>query len=174
VKLVVLAGLPGTGKSAIARPLAERLGGPVLDKDGVRSALFAPGDVEYSREQDDVVMACIFRVAAFHAQRGKVPAVVLDGRTYSRTEQVTELRAEAAHMGAALVLIECVAAPEVARARLERDARAGAHPAANRGVELYERLRAEAQPIEGAHLVLATDARSPAELVEEVLAQLGA
>jgi predicted kinase len=75
---------------------------------------------------------------------------------------------------AALVLIECVAAPEVARARLERDARAGAHPAANRGVELYERLRAEAQPIEGAHLVLATDARSPAELVEEVLAQLGA
>jgi predicted kinase len=173
VKLVVLAGFPGTGKSAIARPLAARLGAPLLDKDAVRAALFAPGEVEYSRAQDDVVMACIFRVAAFHAQRGRVPAVVLDGRTYARREQVESLRAEAARMGATLVLIECVAAPEVARARLEHDARAGAHPAADRTAELHDRLRAEAQPIEGAHLVLATDARTPAQLVDAILAHMG-
>jgi predicted kinase len=173
VKLVVLAGLPGTGKSTLARPLAARLGAPLLDKDRVRAALFAPADVEYSREQDDVVMACVLRVAAFHARRGRVPAVVLDGRTYSRRGQVEELRTEAARMGAALALIECVAGPAVVHARLERDARSHAHPAADRTVELYERLRAEAQPIEGEKLVLATDARSPAELVDAILEYVG-
>jgi adenylylsulfate kinase-like enzyme len=52
---VLLAGLPATGKSTLARALAERLeGAAVLDKDRVRAALF-PGDmVDYTTEQDEL------------------------------------------------------------------------------------------------------------------------
>jgi predicted kinase len=38
--LVIMAGLPGTGKSTISRVLAAEVGGLVLDKDNVRAALF--------------------------------------------------------------------------------------------------------------------------------------
>jgi predicted kinase len=162
MKLIALAGLPGTGKSTLAGELARRLGAPLLDKDRVRAALFAPEEIEYSREQDDLVMDCIHRAVEFHARRGRVPAVVLDGRTYSRRAQVDELRALAARLRTPLVLIECSAQPAVVRARLERDARAGEHLAGNRSFELHERLRAEAEPIDGPKLLLATDlARLP-------------
>lgn len=165
MKLVALAGLPGSGKSTLARALAAALRAPLLDKDRVRAALFAPEEIEYSREQDDLVLACIHRVVAFHAQRARVPAVVLDGRTYSRAEQVTELRALAARLGAPLALIECTAAPATLRERLARDAREGTHPAANRSFEMVEALRASAEPLTGRRLVLATDAQPLDELV---------
>jgi predicted kinase len=169
LKLVVLAGLPGTGKSTVARELARRLGAPLLDKDRVRAALFAPAEIEYGREQDDLVMSCIHRAVEFHAGRGRVPAVVLDGRTYSRRDQVEELRGLAARLGTPLALIECSAAPELVRARLQRDAALGSHPAGNRSFELHERLRAGADPIEGPKLVLATDERPLAALVDAAL-----
>jgi predicted kinase len=174
LRLLALAGLPGTGKSTLARELARRLGAPLLDKDRVRAALFAPEEIEYSREQDDLVMECIWRALEFHARRGNAECAVLDGRTYSRRAQVEELRRRAARLGARLTLIECVAAPETARARLARDARAGGHPAGNRSVELYESLSAAAEPIEGPKLVLATDARPLAALLDAVLAHVEA
>ncbi|NOT28910.1 MAG: ATP-binding protein [Planctomycetes bacterium] len=172
LRIIAVAGLPGTGKSTLARELARRLGAPLLDKDRVRAALFAPQEIEYSREQDDLVLECVWRALEFHARRGRVESVVLDGRTYSRRVQVEELRSNAARLGARLTLVECVAAPEVVRARLERDARTGSHPAGNRSVELYERLRASAEPIEGPRLVLATDARPLAALVVAALEHL--
>jgi len=170
MRIFALAGLPGTGKSALARELATRLGAPLLDKDRVRAALFAPGEIEYSREQDDLVIECVYRAVEFHARRGAA-AVVLDGRTYTRREQVEALLALARRTGSELVLVECVAEAAVVRARLERDARAGTHPARNRSVELYERLRREAEPIAGEKLVLSTDGTSPEDLATRVLDQ---
>lgn len=173
MRVIALAGLPGTGKSTLARELARQLGAPLLDKDRVRAALFAPGEIEYSREQDDLVMECIWSALEFHGRRG-VEVVVLDGRTYSRRAQVDELRRQAARLGARLALIECVAAPETVHARLTRDAAAGTHPAGNRTLELYERLSAEAEPIAGSKLVLATDTRPLAALVSAALAHVDA
>ncbi len=171
MKIVALAGLPGTGKSTLAKLLAERLGAPLLDKDRARAALFAPEEIEYSREQDDLVVACLYHVVEFHARRGRVPAVVLDGRTYSKRTQVEGLRQLAGRAGATLCLIECTAPAEVARARLERER--GTHPAANRDAELYDRLSLSAEPIPEPKLVLDTSRATPRALAEAVLAHLG-
>jgi predicted kinase len=62
--IVIMAGLPGTGKSTLAQVLAARLSGRVISKDSVRHALFSEAEIEYSTEQDDFVMQVMLRTAA--------------------------------------------------------------------------------------------------------------
>lgn len=172
MKLLAFAGLPGSGKSTLARALAAELGAPLLDKDEWRARRFAPEEIEYSRAQDDLVMAAIHAEVEALAARG-AEAVVLDGRTYSRRAQVEALRALAARVGAELVLIECVCALAVAAERVARDRARGTHPAANRGPELLARLAAEAEPITGPKFVLETGSETPETLLARLRAHLG-
>ncbi len=167
--LIAMAGLPASGKSAVARPLAAALPALLLDKDAVRVDLFGE-HVDYRREQNDLVVDITYRVGAYVLGRNPTAAVLLDGRTYSRRYQVVALEAAAREAATPLRLIECVCSPESAIARLERDAaRPGAHPAADRDVALYLASRAAAEPVERPRLVLDTDAHTPAQAVELAL-----
>jgi cytidylate kinase len=62
--LLIFAGLPGTGKSTLARALAPRLNATILDKDLVREAMFGPDRITFTTEQDDVVIDTMLRSAA--------------------------------------------------------------------------------------------------------------
>ena len=55
------------------------------------------------------------------------------------------------------MIIECVCGNETARLRLERDAAAGGHPAANRSYDLYLTIQARFEPIRKPKLVIDTD-----------------
>jgi predicted kinase len=170
--IVMLAGLPGTGKSTLARALAERLSGAVLDKDVIRAALFAPALVEYSQEQDDFVQEVMLQTAAWLLARNPSMTVLLDGRTYSRRYQRDRVRGFCAEIGAEWAMIECVCAEATAVRRLAEDAARGTHPAANRTPELYFAVREAWEPIEEARVVVDTDA--PLErCLEQALESVG-
>lgn len=154
--VLILAGLPGTGKSTLARALAERTGGAVLDKDVIRAALFG-ARVEYTQEQDDFVQEVMLRTAAWLLAKHPGMTVLLDGRTFSRRYQRERAMAACAEMGAEWRMIECVCAEETAVRRLAEDAARGEHPAKNRGPELYGRVRETWEEIEGERLVVRTD-----------------
>ena len=62
-RFVIMAGLPGTGKTALAEALSKRLGGIVLSKDKVRAALFPPGAISYSGGQNDFCMSVLLMAA---------------------------------------------------------------------------------------------------------------
>jgi predicted kinase len=81
--LILMAGLPGTGKSTLARALAADLGGTILNKDEIRAALFTPRDVEYSSEQDEFCMRVMLKVAGYLFRKDPGRKVFLDGRTFS-------------------------------------------------------------------------------------------
>ncbi|HUR55290.1 MAG TPA: ATP-binding protein [Gemmataceae bacterium] len=154
--LIVLAGLPGTGKSTLAARLAVELGGVVLSKDTVRAALFPPTVLDYSREQDDIAMNAVFAAAERILTADPARAVLLDGRTFSKPYQVADALALAARVRQPLCVLECVCADEIAEARLAKDHAAGTHPAGNRTPDLYARAKAVATPLTVPRLTLDT------------------
>jgi adenylylsulfate kinase len=166
--LIAMAGLPGTGKSTLARALAASIDAHVLDKDVVRAALFGPDRVEYSRAQDDHCVRTIYDTIEHLRERGRERFVILDGRTHSRRDQVGALVDFATSRAMPWCLIECVCAEEIALERLAR----GAHLARNRTPTLYRELERNADPIEIERLVVDTGAGTVEDSVERVLAHL--
>jgi predicted kinase len=144
VPAVLLAGLPGTGKSTLAAGLAQHFSGHVLNKDVIRQAIFGPSHVAYSAQQDDLVHT--FMVEAAHSLWHTHPAlwVFFDGRTYSR----------AIHRAAVPphFTLLCTASEAQIRQRLQAP-----HPAANRNWQLYEKVRRHFEPITEPHCIIDTD-----------------
>ena len=95
---VLFAGLPGTGKSTLARALAERMPAVVLDKDRVRGALFPGALTDYSAEQDRVCMRAMLDAAAYLTERRRVEYIFFDGRTFSTKAQIDEVLLAAAKL----------------------------------------------------------------------------
>ena len=166
--LILMVGLPGTGKSTLSRALAERFGGFVIDKDVIRPALFGPTQIEYTVEQDDFCQQVMLGAAEYLLKRKPKLRVFLDGRPFSRQYQREDVRSAATRFDTPLAVIECVASETTALARIRQDFESGSHLAANRTVELYfEKKRDfEREPLSGARLTISSD-----QELEESIAQ---
>lgn len=157
--IVLMAGLPGAGKSTLARALTAHCDGVVLDKDEIRRILFPPAYLEYSAVQDDFCQSLMFETAAYLLARHPNLRVFLDGRTFSRAYQLQNALTAATRLSTPWRIIECVCDEETARLRLEQTR--ASHPAKNRTFELYKKLQAGFEPIPTPKLVVNTD--SPLE-----------
>jgi len=164
-----MAGLPASGKSALARQLANHLNAVLLDKDQVRDFLFKDA-VDYEREQDDLCVDVMYKVASYHLTVRPNKPVILDGRSYSRQYQVDAVKQAAIGVNAALYIIECVCTPEVARLRLESDKHT--HLAKNRNFAMYQKSRATADRITEPKLVLDTENNTEEECLRLALTYL--
>jgi predicted kinase len=152
--IVVMAGLPGTGKSTLARALAAELGGVVLSKDLLRAVLFPEAFVEYCAEQDDFCQDLMLRTAQYLINRHPDLTVLLDGRTFSKTYQIENAIETARRLNTQWRIIECVCSEETAQQRIESD---HTHPARNRTFDLYTAVRSQFEPIILPKLVVDTD-----------------
>ena len=63
--IVLMAGLPGTGKSTLARELAAQTSGRVLSKDEIRHAIFLP-------ERNRILLGARRFLHAHHARNGRI------------------------------------------------------------------------------------------------------
>jgi len=155
--IVLMAGLPGTGKTTLARELAARTSGRVLSKDEFRHAIFSPDEIEYSSAQDDFFLGIMLETAGFLLGRNSARAIFLDGRPFSRRYQIENVLAAAASLHQPWRILECVCSEETARCRLEADAAGGAHSAGNRDYSLYLAVKARFEAITLPKTVIDTD-----------------
>lgn len=137
--LVAIGGLPGVGKSTLARALAEAAGFEVIRTDAVRKQA---GAVSYAQQaKDDVYAACLGLAedALFHGKR-----VILDAGFWHRSHRdaVFDL---ARRLGVPCLFLGCEADPAVVRARLQ--ARTG--DASDADVHIYEQALREWEPDQG-------------------------
>lgn len=169
--IVLMAGLPGTGKTTLARELAARTGGRVIGKDEIRHALFCADEIEYSSRQDDFCLEVMLETAGYLLQRDRSRFIFLDGRTFSRRYQIENAVNAAAGLRQDWRILECVCDEGVARRRLEKDFAEGAHPAENRNFKMYLEVRARFEAITLPGTVI--DTGQPLDVcVEQALAAL--
>lgn len=150
--LIVMSGLPGSGKSTLAQALAPRLPATILNKDSARAALFPSSDITYTSHQDDFVVHILLQVAEFYFEQDPQRKVILDGRTFYRQYQVTQVLDFCRLHERPVAFIACTCPDEIACERLKSAQRSGEHPAADRNYELYQRMKVQSEPLEIPHL----------------------
>jgi predicted kinase len=155
--LVMMAGLPGSGKTTLARELAGRVSGTVLNKDSIRGVLFSERDVEYSVRQDEFIMEIMLQTAAYLFSQDPGRIIFLDGRPFSKASQIDRVKQFAANHQQPWRILECICSEESARQRLRSQAASGEHPAGNRDFNLYVALRNHFEPITSSKTVINTD-----------------
>ncbi|WP_425616687.1 AAA family ATPase [Anatilimnocola sp. NA78] len=126
--LLVVGGLPGTGKSTLALQLAAELGAELLRTDVIRQELFAehsPQTIDsgvYRQElRDQVYTEMLLRTKYLLQNRG---SVVLDG-TFRYSAVLDAARHLAHSTGARFLAIECTCPVPVAKARIVQRLDAG-------------------------------------------------
>jgi predicted kinase len=146
--LVMLCGLPGTGKSTLARQLAHRLPAVVVESDQVRHRLFAPP--VYDAEESQRVHQVCHILMGWHLRR--YYHVVYDATNLYERHRVLAYRLAARH-GAQLVVAEVTASDDVVRERLA-PRKCEAYSQAD--WQVYLRMRRGTEPIQHQHITLDT------------------
>ena len=169
--LILMVGLPGTGKSTLCRALVERFGGFVIDKDVIRPALFGPSQVEYTVEQDDFCHDVMLETAEYLLTRNPKLRVGLDGRPFSRQDQRARGQAAAERIDTPLAVVECIAGERTALARIARYIESRSHLAANRTAELYHEKKRdfEREPLAGPRVTISSEQELEASIREAEL-----
>ncbi len=150
--LVLISGLPGTGKSFLARKIAERLPSVIVESDSVRQALFPVPT--YSGPES----MWVHRVA--HAVIERLLAtghrVIYDATNLIEWHRQKIYRL-AEQQGARLVIVQAVAPDEIVRRRLQQRLESpGPGDISRADWQVFERLKKQIDPIGRPHFVVDT------------------
>jgi hypothetical protein len=175
-RLILVGGLPGSGKSTVARALAERIGAACLSSDVLRKELAGtdPGARLPAAVGTGIYTAAMsaltYRELLLQAERllraGR--SVVLDA-TFGRASGRRRAAALSRAVGGTLVQAECRCPATDARARLASRSRPGYAGASDAGWEVYRSMRRTFEPF-GPGAVLVDTTRD----LEECLAKIAA
>ena len=166
-RLVVLTGLPGSGKSTVAEALSRHLALPVFSVDPIEAAMWRGG---LPRDQTGIAAYVIAQtLAEEHLRLGH--SVIVDAVNPVEAPRAAWRRL-AAEYRADLKIIECVCADQaIHRRRIEARVRNIEGMAEVRWARVEQR-RAEYQAWTDARLTLDTSAHSPEALLAEAIRYL--
>jgi len=163
--LVVVSGLPGTGKTYFSQKLAARLPFVILESDAVRKTLF-PRPV-YTPVEHYLVFRAIHGLIAQLLKRG-IP-VILDATSLSEGDR-EPLYAMAEKAGARLVLVQMRAPEELVKQRLTQRSADGKN-LSDADWAVYQMLAPKQEPMRRKHYVADTS-RDISPVIDRVVKEI--
>jgi predicted kinase len=148
--LVLVCGLPATGKSTVSRNIARNLKATALSTDIIRKQLFRRPT--YTNEEKRLIYKVMLLVTEYLLRSDR--NVVLDGTFYKRglRQQVYDV---SKRTGAKLAIVECRTSGNNIKRRMGRRAKRKNDPS-DADYEVYKKIKQDFEPIQRKHLVLDT------------------
>ncbi|MEZ5462733.1 MAG: AAA family ATPase [Dokdonella sp.] len=151
--VIAVMGLPGAGKSVVARAIEDQLGLRRVCRDRIRAAMFPR--CNYSFIEKRAAYRSLLLALEINCMLGA--GSVIDGMTFSRRSELDRVAEVAAKHGIVTIplLVECP--PDLARERVARDLASNSHIAQDRTPEtVNDVLTRRDPPPEGTLVVDAT------------------
>ncbi|MGI0006381.1 MAG: AAA family ATPase [Nitrosotalea sp.] len=145
--LVIICGLPGVGKTTLAKSLAPLIDGQVLSTDRIRKELF-PSPTYSQLEQREVFDAMI---SAAKNLTDVGTNCILDA-TFNREQSRIEVKNKLGLVDNQFHVIECVCQEDIAISRLE----SRKNDYSDATVEVYQKMKIIREPVKVEHLTLNT------------------
>jgi predicted kinase len=148
--LVLVCGLPATGKSTVSRNIARHLKATALSTDIIRKKLFKKPT--YTNEEKKLVYKAMLLVTEYLLRSDR--NVVLDG-TFYRRDLRHQIYDTSKRAGSKIAIVECQASGNNIKRRMDRRSRRKNDPS-DATLEVYKKIKQDFQPIKRKHLVLDT------------------
>jgi predicted kinase len=148
--LIMMSGLPGSGKSHLSQRLAQQLSAVVIESDHVRKALFP--EPTYSAQESTIVHRTCQRTMRRLLSKGV--RVIFDATNLVEFQREV-LYSLAERSGAALLIVRTVAPEQVIRERLEQR-KDSTQSASDADWRIYRRMSKREQRIDRTHLCIDT------------------
>ena len=148
--LIMMSGLPGSGKSYLSQRLAEKLAAVIIESDRVRKALFSPPS--YSAQESAMVHRVCHEIIRRLLRKGA--HVIFDATNLFEfhREMLYNL---ADRSGAKLVIVRTTAPEQIIRERLEQRKKDGGS-VSDADWHIYRRMAKREQAIRRTHLCVDT------------------
>jgi predicted kinase len=140
--VVALIGLPGAGKSVVARAIEDQLGLRRVCRDAIRHAMFPK--CSYSFTEKRAAFRSMLLALEINCLLGE--SSVLDGVTFSRRRDLLRVDSTIRRYGFTAIPIFLDCPPEVARARIASDVESDRHLARDRTPEVVNDVLARFDP----------------------------
>ncbi len=145
--LVIICGLPGVGKTTLAKSLAPLIGGIVLSSDKIRKELFS--SPTYSQSEQKTVFDTMVTAAKNLGDAGT--NCILDA-TFNKEQSRTEVKNRLGLADNQFHIIECSCPEDIIMSRLE----SRKNDYSDATVQVYQKMKSIREPIKVEHITLDT------------------
>lgn len=145
--LILVCGLPGTGKSTVAKEISKKTKAFLFNTDIIRKEFFPRP--AYSQKEKYLVYEMLFEMVDYYLGRSK--KVVLDG-TFYKEELRKRVKKIAEKNQSKFAIVEVVCSEKIARCRLNERAKTKCISDADFCV--YQKIREQFEPIREKHFII--------------------
>lgn len=158
--LIIMSGLPGTGKTTVAKSLSPLLDAVILSSDKIRKELFEKPT--YKREEREIVYKIMILVAKYLLNAGK--NCILDA-TFNKEEFRNQVMEKTQCPAKEFFIVECICPEELAISRIQ--SRKDDYSDAD--LTVYKNMKEIYEPVKAKHVTVDTseDAQHNAEFIIE-------
>jgi predicted kinase len=161
--IVIVCGLPGVGKTTIAKDLAPLINGVVLSTDKIRKELMP--NPTYKKQEKKLIYNVLLIVAKYLHQAGM--NCILDA-TFNTENSRKELRKKLGLSREQICIVECICPDDIVISRL-KDRK---NDYSDADISIYKKMKRIYQPIKEEHIILDTNQQSTKTNVKEIVNQL--